>query len=64
MKDLTKKVVKKGSKEALNITTRAVTGAVAEIAKESIKTELEKSGVSDSVRKKMSKSMKRIIDTK
>ncbi|NHJ00878.1 MAG: hypothetical protein EAX86_01995 [Candidatus Heimdallarchaeota archaeon] len=64
MKDLTKKMVNKGSKEALNITTRGLTGSIADVAKESIKDEIQRSGVSDSVIKKISKSMKKLVKDK
>ena len=39
---MTKKIVKKGAKEALNISTRAVNGVAADIAKESLKDELKR----------------------
>ena len=50
------------SKEALNITTRAVGGAAADIAKESIKEELEKSGVTDMVKDKIHKASKKLTE--
>lgn len=60
MKKITKKVVKGASKEALEITTRAVSGAAADIVKETIKEELEKSGVTEAVKDKISKTTKRM----
>lgn len=62
MKKITKKIVKGASKEALNITTRAVGGAAADIAKESIKEELEKSGVTDMVKEKIHKASKKLTE--
>jgi len=60
MKKLTKKVVKGASKEALEITTRAVSGAAADIVKDTLKEELEKSGVTEAVKDKISKTTKRM----
>ncbi len=60
MKKLTKKVVKGASKEALEITTRAVSGVAADIVKDTIKEELEKSGVTEAVKDKISKTTKRM----
>jgi len=60
MKKLTKKVVKGASKEALEITTRAVSGVAADIVKDTLKEELEKSGVTEAVKDKISKTTKRM----
>lgn len=57
---MTKKIVKKGAKEALNISTRAVSGVAADIAKESLKDELKKTGVPKAVKEKLEKSSKLI----
>jgi hypothetical protein len=62
MKRLTKKIAEKTGKEALNITTIAVGGAAADIAKESLKEELEKSNVTDTVKESFQKTTKRIIE--
>ena len=45
MKKQVKDATKKAGKEALNISTRAVSGTMSKITKESIKEEWEKSGV-------------------
>ena len=55
MKKLSKRIVKGATKEALNISTRAVSGALTDIAKESIKEEIEKSGVTETVRQNLLK---------
>ena len=55
MKKLSKRIVKGATKEALNISTRAVSGALTDIAKESIKEEIEKSGVTETVKKNLKK---------
>ncbi len=60
MKKITKKVVKGASKEALEITTRAVSGVAADIVKDTLKEELEKSGVTEAVKDKISKTTKRM----
>jgi hypothetical protein len=62
MKKFTKKVVKGASKEALEITTRAVSGAAADIAKDTVKEKLEKSGVTDTVKEKITKTTKRMTE--
>ncbi|MFX0015722.1 MAG: hypothetical protein ACFFB2_01395 [Promethearchaeota archaeon] len=62
MKKITKKIVKGASKEALNVTTRAVGGAAADIAKESIKEELERSGVTEMVKDKIQRTTKKFIE--
>ncbi len=62
MKKITKKIVKGASKEALNITTRAVGGVAADIAKESIKEELEKSGVTEIVKDKIHETTKKFTN--
>lgn len=62
MKKITKKVIKGASKEALNVTTRAVGGAAADIAKESIKEELEKSGVTEMVKDRIHKTTKKFSE--
>jgi hypothetical protein len=62
MKKLSKKIAKKTSKEALNITTRAIGGSAADIVKESLKEELEKTGVTDVVKEKIEKTSKKISD--
>ena len=59
MKKLVKDATKKVGKEALNISTRAVSGVISEIAKESIKEELEKSGVTESFKETFSKRVKK-----
>jgi len=59
---MTKKIVKKGAKEALNISTRAVSGVAADIAKESLKDELKKTGITKAVKGKLEKSSKLIKD--
>jgi hypothetical protein len=55
MKKLSKRIVKGATKEALNISTRAVSGALTDIAKESIKEEIEKSGVTETVKQNIIK---------
>ncbi len=55
MKKLSKRIVKGATKEALNISTRAVSGALTDIAKESIKEEIERSGVTDAVKLNLKK---------
>jgi len=55
MKKLSKRIVKGATKEALNISTRAVSGALTDIAKESIKEELDKSGVTETVKQNIKK---------
>ncbi|MHA1444426.1 MAG: hypothetical protein ACTSR4_06725 [Candidatus Hodarchaeales archaeon] len=55
MKKLSKRIVKGATKEALNISTRAVSGALTDIAKESIKEEIEKSGVTETVKQNLLK---------
>ncbi len=59
MKKLVKDATKKVGKEALNLSTRAVSGAISEIAKESIKEELEKSGVTESFKETFSRRVKK-----
>lgn len=54
--------MKGATKEALNVTTRAVGGAAADIAKESIKEELEQSGVTDIVKDKIHKTTKKLTE--
>ena len=53
---MTKKIVKKGAKEALNMSTQAVNGVAADIVKESLKDELKKSGVTKALKEKIEKS--------
>lgn len=55
-----KKSCEGASKEALEITTRAVSGAAADIVKDTLKEELEKSGVTEAVKDKISKTTKRM----
>ena len=55
MKKLSKRIVKGATKEALNISTRAVSGALTDIAKESIKEEIDKSGVTETVKHNIKK---------
>ncbi|PWI48344.1 hypothetical protein CEE45_07045 [Candidatus Heimdallarchaeota archaeon B3_Heim] len=62
MKKLVKDATKKVGKEALNISTRVVSGTISEIAKESIKEELEKSGVTESLKETFSKREKMRTD--
>jgi len=50
MKKLSKRIIKGVTKEALNISTRAVSGALTDLAKETIKEEIEKSGVTETVK--------------
>jgi len=54
--------VKGASKEAVNITTRAVGGAVADIAIESIKEEIEKSGVKNMVKVQIHKTTMKLTE--
>ncbi|MFX0085402.1 MAG: hypothetical protein ACFFAU_06985 [Candidatus Hodarchaeota archaeon] len=62
MKKFTKKIVKNASKEALELTTRAVSGAAVDIAKDTVKEGLEKSGVTDAVKEKITKTTKRMTE--
>ena len=62
MKKLVKDATKKVGKEDFNISTRAVSGAISEIAKESIKEELEKSGVTESLKETFTKRVKMRTD--
>ena len=55
MKKLSKRIVKGATKEALNISTRAVSGALTDLTKESIKEEIEKSGVTETVKQNLIK---------
>ncbi|MFX0173352.1 MAG: hypothetical protein ACFE9L_15775 [Candidatus Hodarchaeota archaeon] len=60
MKRLTKKLAEKTGKEALNVTTRTVGSVAADIAKESLIEGLEKSNVTDTVKRTVQKATKRI----
>ena len=62
MKKFTKKIVKGASKEVLKMSTTAVSDTAADIAKDTIKEELEKGGVTDTVKDKITKTTKRIIE--
>ncbi|MCK4849633.1 MAG: hypothetical protein KAT16_11430, partial [Candidatus Heimdallarchaeota archaeon] len=53
MKKLSKRIVKGATKEALNISTRAVSGALTDLAKESIKEEIDKSGITETVKQNL-----------
>ena len=50
MKRLSKRIIKGVAKEALNISTGAVSGDLTDLAKESIKEEIKKSGVTETVK--------------
>ncbi len=50
MKKLSKRIIKGATKEALNSSTRAVSGALTDLAKETIKEEIDKSGVTETVK--------------
>ena len=50
MKKLSRRILKGATKEVLNISTRAVSGDLTDLAKESIKQDVETSGVTETVK--------------
>ena len=60
MKRIVKDAAKKVTEEAVNITTSGISDSMMEIAKDSIKEELKKSEITESVRDNIKKKVKRL----